>query len=73
MSRRLESDVLQRLEAGLPMTRRQCVSLHLFTASRKLARGEFHTVGFHLRGILRALFRYNHRCRKALHDTSVYS
>ncbi len=73
MSRRLECDVLQRLEAGLPMTRRQCISLHFLAASRKVTQGNLHTIGFHVRGIFRALFIYNHSHRKGLHDTSFYS
>lgn len=58
MRQTLEADVLRRLEAGLPVTRSQCIRLHSGAAARKLRHGKLDTVGFHVRGIFRELFRF---------------
>lgn len=58
MKETLEANVLKRLEAGLPVTRSQCIRLHSCAAARKLRHGKLDTVGFHIRGVFRELFRF---------------
>ncbi len=56
-SNNLQWRVLQRLEAGLPMSRWQQFMLHLQTMARQLRRKRFSAIWFHSKGILRIVWR----------------
>ena len=58
-SSRLETRVLERLEAGLALTRYQRIHLHLQTAWKSQAKWNVRRALFHIRGILRALCERN--------------
>lgn len=50
---RLQSNVLKRLEAGLPPTRWQRFCLHFLTIWRLRGKQKFQRIMFHLRGVVR--------------------
>ena len=59
----LQTRVLQRLDAGLPMTRWQQFMLHLQTLARQLRQKRFGTLWFHGKGIARILWKSFTVCR----------
>jgi hypothetical protein len=61
---RLESSVLSRLEAGLPLTRWQQARLHVQTACRHGWRLNASKAWFHVRGVLRVLSKRGARERR---------
>ena len=58
---RLQARVLQRLEAGLPLTRWQQFCLHVQMAWRHRRKQNIQRIMFHLRGMVRVFLQRNRK------------